>query len=134
MIEKDISMNLVKVPAAATATGAAIIGVDQVGKTKPFQHKMRSDADVALLESSGAHLIPTSTPARKFPDRPHYYVNEGSSFSPATRKINVGTVPGNVARIRAKFDPNAAANEAAGKSPGLITFERLPESLPHRSS
>ena len=97
-----------------------MIGMDQLGKTPYFKHKMRSDKDIQIAESSGAHMIPSSTPAKKY-EKPHYYINEGTSFSPATQKFNVRTEQGNVARIRAKFETSVP-----GKSPNVVTFERLP--------
>ena len=129
MIEKDIPMHVVKIPAASVATTGAMIGVDQTLKTKPFQHKMQSDADLITLDATGPHNIPTSTPAKKY-EKPHYYVNEGSSFTPATQKSfrhNERTE-----RVRVKFDPNAS--DISGKSPGPVTFERLPASTTNWSS
>ena len=123
MADKNIPMTVVTAPVAG---GAAFVTVDQVGKLPQFKPKMRSDADLALAESSGTHLIPTSTPAKKFPDKPHYFVNEATSFSPATQKMFVHNEP--TARVRVKFDPNAS--DVSGKSPGPVTFERLPTAPP----
>ena len=87
MIEKDISMNLVKVPAATVATGATIIGVDQVGQNQTLsaQDANRCGCGIARLNRPTQHSNFDSS--KKVSEKPHYYMNEGTSFTPAPKNV-----------------------------------------------